>query len=169
MLRTTEREAAVGPAPPARPRLRLQPDQSVPTLLDGGWWPRSADPAAELPGLILALNERHGRITTRVMLGTAGWVAPRPRGHEGAALDRPGPQPGHLPGPLRRARLRMARARKPSSGPASLGRGWATPSPRSGVRCRLASSGSGISRDAGFPLAPFRPAGKTRRRKYKLI
>jgi hypothetical protein len=79
MLSTTEREAAISPAPSARPRLRLQPDQSVPTLLDGGWWPRSADPAAELPGLILALDERHGRIT-RVMLGTAGWNTPRPRG-----------------------------------------------------------------------------------------
>jgi hypothetical protein len=79
MLSTTEREAAISPAPSARPRLRLQPDQSIPTLLDGGWWPRSADPAAELPGLILALDERHGRIT-RVMLGAADWNAPRPRG-----------------------------------------------------------------------------------------
>jgi hypothetical protein len=78
MLSTTQREAAISPAPPARPRLRLQPDQSVPTLLDGGWWPRSADPAAELPGLILALDERHGRVT-RVLLGTAAWNAPRPR------------------------------------------------------------------------------------------
>jgi hypothetical protein len=72
---------ATVPAAPARPRprLRLQPDQSVPTLLDGGWWPRSADPAAELPGLILALDGRHGRIT-RVLLGTADWNAPMPRG-----------------------------------------------------------------------------------------
>jgi Family of unknown function (DUF5994) len=77
MLSTTGDQAASGPAPPARPRLRLQPDQSVGTLLDGGWWPRSADPAAELPGLILALDERHGRIT-RVLLGTAGWDASRP-------------------------------------------------------------------------------------------
>jgi hypothetical protein len=71
--------AAIIPAPPARPRLHLQPDESVPAPLDGGWWPRSADPAAELPGLILALDERHGRIT-RVLLGTADWNAPRPRG-----------------------------------------------------------------------------------------
>jgi hypothetical protein len=78
MLSTTEREAAISPAPPARPRLLLQPDRSGAALLDGGWWPRSADPAAELPGLILALDERHGRIT-RVMLGTAGWDASRPR------------------------------------------------------------------------------------------
>ena len=78
MLSTTEREAAISAAPPARPRLLLRPDNSGAVLLDGGWWPRSADPAAELPGLILALDERHGRIT-RVMVGTAGWDASRPR------------------------------------------------------------------------------------------
>jgi Family of unknown function (DUF5994) len=58
MLSTTGGQAASSPAPPARPRLRLQPDQFVATLLDGGWCPRSDDPAAELPGLILALDER---------------------------------------------------------------------------------------------------------------
>lgn len=78
MPSTTEREAAISPAPPAGLRLLLQRDHSGAALLDGGWWPRSADPAAELPGLILALDERHGRIT-RVMLGTAGWDASRPR------------------------------------------------------------------------------------------
>jgi Family of unknown function (DUF5994) len=72
-------QAAIGPVAPARPRLLLQPDQSILTLLDGGWWPRSADPATELPGLILALDDRLGRIT-RVMLGSADWNAPRPRG-----------------------------------------------------------------------------------------
>jgi hypothetical protein len=56
----------------------MQRDRSGRTLLDGGWWPRSADPAAELPGLISALDERHGRIT-RVMLGTADWDASRPK------------------------------------------------------------------------------------------
>lgn len=78
MLRTAERDAAISPVPPVRPRLLLQPDGSGATLLDGGWWPRSADPAAELPGLILALDERHGPIT-RVILGTAGWDASLPR------------------------------------------------------------------------------------------
>jgi|SRR6185437_5750410 len=78
MPSTTEREAAIILALPAGPRLLLQRDHSGPALLDGGWWPGSADPAAELPGLILNLDERHGRIT-RVMLGTAGWDASRPR------------------------------------------------------------------------------------------
>jgi uncharacterized protein DUF5994 len=51
---------------------------SARTLLDGGWWPRSADPAAELPGLILAIEKHHGPIT-RIMLGQAGWDASQPR------------------------------------------------------------------------------------------
>jgi len=46
-----------------------------------GWRPRSADPAAELPGLILALDERHGPFNpiTRIMVGMAGWDPSRPR------------------------------------------------------------------------------------------
>src|SRR5579863_5291801 len=78
MLTTAERHTATSPAPPSRPRLRLQPALPGRTLLDGGWWPRSADPAAELPGLILALDQRHGPVT-HVMLGRASWDASRPR------------------------------------------------------------------------------------------
>jgi hypothetical protein len=70
--------AGLDEVPPASPRLRLQPDRSGRGPLDGGWWPRSADPAAEVPGLILALDKRHDRVT-RVMLGTADWDASRPR------------------------------------------------------------------------------------------
>ena len=77
MLTSTERGTATSPAPPPGPRLRLQPDLSARTLLDGGWWPRSADPAAELPGLILAIDQRHGPVT-QIMLGSAGWHASRP-------------------------------------------------------------------------------------------
>ena len=81
MSATTRRRTAISLTPPSRPRLRLQPDRSARTLLDGGWWPRSADPAAELPGLILALDERHGPASpiTRIMLGMAGWDPDRPR------------------------------------------------------------------------------------------
>ena len=77
-LTTGERHTPTSPAPPSRPRLGPQPDSSARTLLDGGWWPRSADPAVELPGLILAIDERHGPIT-RIMLGMADWDASRPR------------------------------------------------------------------------------------------
>jgi hypothetical protein len=81
MSATTERRTAITLTPPPAPRLCLQPDRSARTLLDGGWWPRSADPAAELPGLILALDKRHGpsHPITRLMLGMAGWDPGRPR------------------------------------------------------------------------------------------
>jgi Family of unknown function (DUF5994) len=93
-LTTEERHTATSPAPPSRPRLRLQPDPSARTLLDGRWWPRSADPAAELPGLIGATEERHGPITP-IMPGRAGWHASRPRrlradGPAGSRVVRPG-------------------------------------------------------------------------------
>jgi hypothetical protein len=77
MLSSTGPEAAISPAPPAGPRLLLQRDGAGPAPLDGAWWPRSADAAAELPGLILALDKLHGRIT-RVLLGVADWNASRP-------------------------------------------------------------------------------------------
>jgi Family of unknown function (DUF5994) len=75
MRTNLERRTTISRSPPSTPRLRLRPSPSpggVRTLLDGGWWPRSADPVAELPGLILALDARHGLIT-RVMLRKADW------------------------------------------------------------------------------------------------
>jgi hypothetical protein len=89
MSSTTESRTAISltppstPTPPPRPstpRLRLQPDHSASTLLDGAWWPRAPDPAAELPGLILALDERHGPSNpiTRIMLGMTDWNPSRP-------------------------------------------------------------------------------------------
>jgi Family of unknown function (DUF5994) len=69
------------------PRLRLGPVPSARTLLGGGWWPRSADPVAELPGLIRAIDDRRGRVT-RVMLGPAGWDS-QPRWLRGAGRAVP--------------------------------------------------------------------------------
>ncbi|MFC6085831.1 DUF5994 family protein [Sphaerisporangium aureirubrum] len=77
MRSTAERATTISPSPPSTPRVRLEASRSRPTLLDGGWWPRSADPVAELPGLILALDDRYGHVE-RVMLGTADWDG-RPR------------------------------------------------------------------------------------------
>jgi len=77
-----------GPASPAPsvPRLRLGAALSRGTVLDGGWWPRSADPAAELPGLIAAIEDRCGRVT-RLMLGPAGWASqPRRLGAAGRVV-----------------------------------------------------------------------------------
>jgi hypothetical protein len=41
-------------------------------MLDGGWWPRSNDPVAELPGLVLAIDKRRGPVT-QLALSAAGW------------------------------------------------------------------------------------------------
>jgi hypothetical protein len=78
MHSTDQRQQITGPAPPVKARLLMQQDRTGRGLLDGGWWPRTTDPAAELPGLIPELDERHGRVT-RVMLGTGDWDATRPR------------------------------------------------------------------------------------------
>jgi hypothetical protein len=78
MRNSTESPLAASQQAPAEPRLQLQQDRSGRALLDGGWWPRSADPAAELPELVSVLDKRHGRIT-RIMLGTADWDDSRPR------------------------------------------------------------------------------------------
>jgi uncharacterized protein DUF5994 len=78
MSSTIETRAVISPTLPATVRLHLQPDRPAYTLLDGSWWPRSADPAAELPGLILALDDRYGRVS-KTMLGVADWDPSRPR------------------------------------------------------------------------------------------
>jgi hypothetical protein len=39
----------IGPSAPPGLRLRLDPSLSNECVLDGGWWPRSRDPDAELP------------------------------------------------------------------------------------------------------------------------
>ncbi|MEV4410430.1 DUF5994 family protein [Catellatospora sp. NPDC049609] len=53
-------------------RLRLQHTRGGAGLLDGGWWPYSADPAEELPGLVMAIDEIHGPVVG-LSLGDAGW------------------------------------------------------------------------------------------------
>ncbi|MFI6564208.1 DUF5994 family protein [Streptomyces sp. NPDC050534] len=51
-------------------RLETTPDRQG--VLDGAWWPRSRDIAAELPALVTALTEYLGPIT-RVGLDTEAW------------------------------------------------------------------------------------------------
>jgi hypothetical protein len=65
--------------PPAPPGLRLQLDPTMAGTgaVDGGWWPRSRDPDAELPGLIAGLDSSLGPIT-QVALNLDAWEgAPR--------------------------------------------------------------------------------------------
>ena len=65
-------------APPPRPtappglRLQLDPTMAGTGAVDGGWWPRSRDPDAELPGLIAALDSSLGPVT-RVALNLDAW------------------------------------------------------------------------------------------------
>jgi hypothetical protein len=69
---TAQRATMVPPAPPSSPRLLLAPARASQAVLDGGWWPRSWDPVAELPGLVLALAARYGQIRS-VMLNSGAW------------------------------------------------------------------------------------------------
>jgi hypothetical protein len=83
---TTDRMTMVSTSPPSTPRLRLGSAGSRQTLLDGGWWPRSTDPVAELPGLVLAIDNLHGPVT-RLVLSAAGWEThPRRIGVAGRVL-----------------------------------------------------------------------------------
>jgi Family of unknown function (DUF5994) len=55
-----------------RLRLRLKPKGPTTGWVDGGWWPRSRDLAAELPGLLAVLAVRLGRIE-RVAYHLGDW------------------------------------------------------------------------------------------------
>jgi hypothetical protein len=76
---TSTLTTAVSTRPPAPPGLRLQLDPTMAGtgVVDGGWWPRSRDPDAELPGLIAGLESSLGPIT-RLALNLTAWdAAPR--------------------------------------------------------------------------------------------
>jgi hypothetical protein len=71
--------APLSARPPAPPGLRLQLDPTMAGTgaVDGGWWPRSRDPDAELPGLIASLDASLGPVT-RIALNLDAWdTAPR--------------------------------------------------------------------------------------------
>lgn len=72
------RRTTISTSPPAMPRLRLEPTRSPQAVLDGGWWPRSTELAAELPGLVLAIDELHGPID-RLVVNADGWDSRPPR------------------------------------------------------------------------------------------
>ena len=69
--------ASTRPAPPPGLRVQLDPTMAGTGVVDGGWWPRSRDPDAELPGLIAGLESPLGPIT-RLALNLTAWdTAPR--------------------------------------------------------------------------------------------
>ena len=67
-----QRATIVASSPSSPARLLLAPVRAGGAVLDGGWWPRSWDPVAELPGLILALDGRFGLIR-QVLLNGDAW------------------------------------------------------------------------------------------------
>ncbi|MFI0419605.1 DUF5994 family protein [Spongiactinospora sp. 9N601] len=54
-------------------RLRLDPRLCRRGTVDGAWWPRSRDAAAELPALIAVVDQRLAQITMRVGLHGDAW------------------------------------------------------------------------------------------------
>ncbi|GAA3343534.1 hypothetical protein GCM10020358_43160 [Amorphoplanes nipponensis] len=71
--------------PAASPRLWLESPRTPSPVVHGCWWPRSADPAAELPALVLALDAL-GSPIVRVRVSAAGWSR---RPHEVDVAGRP--------------------------------------------------------------------------------
>lgn len=76
MMSVSERHHSI-PDPGAestRPGARLvfPPSPTAHGVLDGSWWPRTRDPAAELPALIAAVTDRLG-VVGRIALNADGW------------------------------------------------------------------------------------------------
>ncbi|WP_045745728.1 DUF5994 family protein [Actinoplanes rectilineatus] len=78
-------------------RLRLADPPSRDTVLDGAWWPRSSDPATELPALMEALSALRG-VITHVLLNPAEWDLPRPSRASGRSSARLGWYTSQPPG-----------------------------------------------------------------------
>jgi Family of unknown function (DUF5994) len=55
-------------------RLVFPPSPTAQGVVDGSWWPRTRDPAAELPGLIAAVTDRLG-VVSRIALNADAWDA----------------------------------------------------------------------------------------------
>lgn len=72
MTAPMSRRVVVAPSAPPQPRMQMRASARDHEILDGGWWPRSRDLLAELPGLINALTARYGRVR-KIMLNDAVW------------------------------------------------------------------------------------------------
>jgi len=83
--------------PEHTPRLRLKPKAPQSGYVDGAWWPRSDDLAAELPDLLAVLSVRLGRID-RVLYNLNEWEKASPKlatGGRAVRLDGYRRQPIH--------------------------------------------------------------------------
>ena len=63
-------------------RLTLSPSSTADDVVNGGWWPRTRDPATELPALATAVAGRLG-VVRRIALNADAWtfLAPPTRDH----------------------------------------------------------------------------------------
>jgi len=87
-LRQDRTDTGQRSAPPDHtPRLRLKPKAPRSGHVDGAWWPRSDDLAAELPDLLAVLSVRLGRIA-RVLYNLNGWAKSSPKLATGGRLVR---------------------------------------------------------------------------------
>ena len=57
-----------------RVRLALWPSSTTDDVVKGGWWPRTRDPAAELPALAAAVADRLG-VVRRIALNVDAWTS----------------------------------------------------------------------------------------------
>jgi hypothetical protein len=89
MFTAVQRATVVPPGPPTQPRTVFADVRADRAVLDGGWWPRSWNPVEELPGLVLALDDRFGPVR-RLMLSSALWDGRFPRLAVGSHVVRVG-------------------------------------------------------------------------------
>lgn len=89
------RRPLYAPRLPFRLRLRLCPRDDGTGYVDGVWWPRTQDLAAELPGLFTVLRPRLGPVR-RVVYDPAGWSPSARRLQLGSRLIRLDPYPFEL-------------------------------------------------------------------------
>jgi hypothetical protein len=57
-------------------------------VVDGSWWPRTRDPAVELPALIAAVTDRLGMVD-RIALNASAWGHQAPANHDGRRARGP--------------------------------------------------------------------------------
>jgi Family of unknown function (DUF5994) len=67
-------------------RLVFAPSPTAQGVVDGSWWPRTRDPAVELPALIAAVADRLGMVD-RIALNADAWDTRPPANHDRRPAD----------------------------------------------------------------------------------